>query len=458
MAIAVLLAYGTTLVGMEAQGQTKPNIVFILTDDQDARTLRYMPRVQRELVEKGTTFKNGILSLPSCCPSRATMLRGQYSHNHKIGNGARPRAATFRKRGLEASTIATWLDGAGYRTGLVGKYLNEYSYRYVPKGWDQWYANVSSDVWAKCLNENGRERCYGGRHPDSVLADKAEEFIRSSKTEPFFLWLSFGAPHEYHNGPPLSAKTDRNKFRRVSLPKGPGFDEANVSDKPRWVRKLPRIGPRMESKMRDMHRGQLRSLQTVDRTVADLVDILRARHKLNDTYFFFFTDNGYHLGQHRLPPGKTTPYLEDTRFPLVVRGPGVSAGRTSKELIINTDLAPTFADLGSAQTPDFVDGRSFVPLLGQETPLWRTAALVENRGSNKPSRPAYSGVVTQIRTYVEYESGERELYNLETDPYQLRNAYPETDSALKEKLAVQLQALRSCEGQACQIAEDGSIP
>lgn len=229
-----------------AQAEARPNIIFVLTDDLDAGSLQYMPTVQKELVEKGTTFANGILTISECCPSRATMLRGQYAHNHRIGMGAGSNARTFRRHGLEKSTVATWLDGEDYKTALVGKYLNGYEYSYVPPGWDRWYANVSSDVWSECLNENGKERCYGGKHPDAVLADKAETFVRDNKgnSAPLFLWLSFNAPHE----PAPYMRQYRNKFSNTPLPKPPSFNEQDVSDKPAWVRRKPLLSPRQIKK------------------------------------------------------------------------------------------------------------------------------------------------------------------------------------------------------------------
>jgi N-acetylglucosamine-6-sulfatase len=283
----------------QTQAQEQPNIVFVFTDDQDAQSLKYMPTVQRELVEKGTTFENAILTLPVCCPSRATMLRGQYAHNHRIGYGLRSNARAFRQHGLEKSTVATWLNSVGYRTALVGKYLNGYRYHYVPFGWDKWYANVSTDVWSECLNENGKERCYGGKHPDVVLADKAESFVRDNKgtSAPLFLWLSFSAPHE----PAPYTRQERNKFSGIHLPQPPSFNEREVSDKPAWIRRRPLLTRKQIRNHTAFYRDRLRSLQTVDRAVGSLLDALADTGRLDNTYVVFWTDNGHHIGEHRLP-------------------------------------------------------------------------------------------------------------------------------------------------------------
>jgi N-acetylglucosamine-6-sulfatase len=439
-----------------AQTQAQPNIIFILTDDLDKGSIQYMPTVQKELIEKGTTFENGILTVSECCPSRATMLRGQYAHNHRIGMGAPRNARTFRRHGLENSTVATWLDGEGYKTALVGKYLNGYRYRYVPSGWDGWYANVSSDVWSECLNENGKERCYGGKHPDVVLAEKAERFVRGNRDTPapLFLWLSFNAPHE----PAPYTLQDRNKFSGVSLPQPPSFNESDVSDKPAWVRRRSLLTRKQLRNHTAFYRDRLRSLQTVDRAVGSILEALADTGRLDNTYVVFWTDNGHHIGEHRLgalggTPGKGTPYVEDIRVPLIVRGPGVPPVQR-QQLVLNTDVAPTFAELAGAQAHDFVDGRSFAPLLRGETPSWRTAGLIENRSSPKLHRPTYAGLIMKETSYVEYNSSEKELYDLKADPYQLQNVYQDAAPALKQELAGKLAALRSCEEKACRAAED----
>jgi N-acetylglucosamine-6-sulfatase len=460
LVFAGILVLLMTSCGSEVREVSKPNILFILTDDLDAESVEHMPTVQKELIEKGTTFENGILTLSDCCPSRATILRGQYAHNHGIGIGVRGqnRAESFRELGLENSTVATWLNNAGYETALMGKYLNGYDYSYVPPGWDNWYAGVGRDVWSHCLNENGEKRCHRDQYPDALLTDKAEKFIQDNKNSPapLFLWLSFSAPH----GPAFYLRQDRNKFSDTPLPKSPSFNEKDVSDKPSWVKSQPLLTTEQIESLTIFYRNQLRSLQTVDRAVGRLVDALADTGRLDNTYLVFWTDNGLHRGQHRLgalktSSGKTTPYVEDIRVPLIVRGPSVSQAVESQDLILNTDIAPTFAELGKVQVPDFVDGRSFAPLLIGETPPWRTAGLIENRTSRKLRRPAYTGIITENRTYVEYENGEKEFYYLEADPHQLENVYSDTDSALITELESRLEALEDCAGEECRVAEDG---
>lgn len=451
--VLVLLvnAYPAEIGEAATQETPKPNIVFILTDDQDAISVASMATVHRELVQKGTTFENGILTLPRCCPSRATMLRGQYAHNHGIGGDGG--ASDFRRRDLDESTVATWLEAASYRTALVGKYLNGYDSLYVPPGWGRWFANLNGDVWATCVNQNGKKVCRENRHPDAVLAEDAVRFVRAREDNPapLFLWLSFNAPHN----PAHYMNVDAEMFVDAPLPRPPSFDEENVSDKPAWVRERPPFTPEQIADMEALHRDRLRSLQMVDRAVGRLVETLADTGRLENTYIFFWTDNGYHMGQHRLLPSKDTPYVEDTQFPLIVRGPGVPEGHRSQEMVLNTDLAPTFVDLAGTLAPDFVDGRSFAPLLRGESPAWRTAALLEGPTAPKLNRPAYAGVRTANRTYVEYENGERELYELSTDAYQLENLLAPDASGNANNLPERLEALRNCAGDSCREAEGG---
>lgn len=460
---AALLATGcaTAVAAQETAAVGKPNFVFVLTDDQSANTLPYMPAVRENLVTQGTTFDNFVLTLPTCCPSRATFLRGQYAHNHGISGAAGADGQAFADEGLDRSTVATWLDRAGYETALFGKYLNGYRQtEYVPPGWDRWHANANQDVWANCFAVDGEESCYEDRNPDPLLAQKAERFVRTSAADgdPFFLWLSFGAPHQYRNGPPLYQRQDATRFRDVPLPRPPSFDEVDVSDKPPWLGAVPELTSEQVKVMTAEHRGRLRSLQAVDRAVRDLTEALAETGELNNTYIVFTTDNGYHMGEHRLEAGKYMPYKEDANFPMIVRGPGVAEGLERDELVLNTDFAPTVADLAGAPTPGFVDGRSFAPLLGNGEAPWRDAALMEGFPFTKAGRPAFSGVWTETKDwYVEYEGGEKELYDVSADPYQLENlagTRPETEAALSARL----EALKTCARASCREAEDGPNP
>jgi N-acetylglucosamine-6-sulfatase len=434
-----------------------PNIVFLLTDDVRPEDLHYMPAVKAQLVSQGTTFENFTYTTPLCCPSRASMLRGQYAHNHGIWFN-RNGAENFAAANLDASTVATWIDGAGYKTGYVGKYLNSYNTLTVPPGWDQFYGwagldNVTKDV----MNDNGQRRNYTGEPLDRVAAEKAIEFIKNSGERPFFLWVGFVAAHtspvRYYPG------QDADKFSDAPLPRSPNFNEADVSDKPEWVRSRPPLRSADLAVITGMHRDRLRRLQVVDRKAKQIVNVLRSQGELGDTYIFFLSDNGYHLGAHRLPYDKRTPYMEDLTVPMIVRGPGIEPGSSVGRLTANIDIAPTLADLAHTTTPSFVDGRSLVPLLdgsgASAVPPWREALLFEQRDMGDSGSPPFTGVLTSEYSYTVYETGERELYDLEADPYELQNlAGSDAVSGVEDGLSARLSELKGCAGDACRAAEN----
>jgi N-acetylglucosamine-6-sulfatase len=465
----------------------RPNVILILTDDLDARLLEEHPASYpnlRRLAAGGTTFENAFVTDPLCCPSRATILRGQYAHNHGVLGNWWPRGGSrkFRDLGREGSTVATWLQDEGYRTVLIGKYMNGYEGTRVPPGWDEWYA-VSGDYRSTRLNENGRVNYYDPEryHLDDVLAEKAAGYVRraANNDPPFFMWLGTQAPH----APATPAPRHDDAFADASLPKPPSFDEENVSDKPDWISDNPTLDRQWVASMEDLYQKRLQSVLAVDEMIAELVETLDQSGKLDNTYIFFTSDNGYHMGTHRLSTGKWTAYEEDIRVPLIVRGPGVPEDEKLDYLVLNNDLAPTFAELGEVEAPSFVDGRSLVPLLGNG-PLppdeWRSAFLVEAAtelggaeadptvddgspelplsGDPSPERwwghPALEALRTEDELYVEYETGERELYDLEVDPYQLDNRYEVSDPDLA-KYERWLAALGECAGATCRTAEDG---
>ena len=485
-----------------------PNVVLILTDDlafEDVNvdTLKHMPNL-RALMEKGTTFENAFATNSLCCPSRATILRGQYTHNHQILHNQPPLggAERFRLSGGDGSTMATWLKEYGYQTSFFGKYLNRYAGTYVPPGWDEWYA-LSGNFLSNDLNENGHIVNYDADqyHLDDVLSEKASDYIRRTAgadppfftaNRPFFMWLGTKAPHQ----PATPAPRDKKTYPNVSLPRPPSFDEKDVSDKPGWVSDNPPLSLDQKKYMKELYRRRLQSMLAVDDMVGDLVKALHDSGELDNTYIVFTSDNGFHLGQHRLGAGKWTPYEEDIRIPLIVRGPGVPEGETLNHLVLNNDLAPTIADLAGSETPSFVDGRSLVPLLTEEpTPLrdWRQRFLIEavaERGSRGRStfvnesevaplltgdplpgnwrrtsaasaqsseewgRPWMKALRTNNYLYVEYKTGEHELYDLGKDPYELNNMYATAPPELKQRLEAQLDALRQCSAAQCRAAEN----
>lgn len=467
-----------------------PNVVFILADDLDNEVFSQLGAIKSLLADNGVRFKNNFVSLSLCCPSRVTTLRGQFAHNTGVYTNQLPNGG-FEKAyrdGLENSTIATWLQAAGYRTALFGKYLNGYpdgapSPTYVPPGWTHWVSPNGGSPYSEynyALNENGKTVYYGGapsHYLDDVLARKTTAFIKNTTAnypdKPFFIYLAPYAPHEPATPPPRYA----GRFPKAKAPRTASLNEAIVTDKPAWIRKKAPLTATEIANIDDLYRKRRQSMLAVEDLVKELIDTLRATGQLDQTFIFFTSDNGFHLGQHRLSWGKNTAYEEDIGVPLVVRGPGVPAGRVVDKITANVDFAPTFAEIAGVTPPSFVDGRSLVPLLtGTTPPVWRQALLLEHGGPvgvtasgaepllkprdayrAQPLKPGaarvFAGLRTPERSYVEYLTGERELYELQTDPAQLNNVYATADPALKTKLSTWLGSLRHAAGQALRNIE-----
>ena len=491
-----VLAPARSGISRPTASTTKPNIVLILTDDMNRADLHSMPGVRRVMTREGMRFTRALVNVSLCCPSRTTILRGQYAHNTgvKSNGGTNGGFETAYRRGVERSTIATWLQRAGYRTGLIGKYLNGYPNgapnHYRPPGWTDWVTPVKGspyDEFGYRLEVDGHTedhfqaaRDYGTR----VYLHHARRFITTSMEagKPFFLDLALYAPHR----PATPDPRDVGALNGIRLPRPPSFDERDVRDKPRWLQSVPRLRRATVRRERLLFENRRESLRAVDRGVVGLVDLLRRNHQLDNTYLVFTSDNGFHIGQHRLPAGKQTAFEEDIRVPMVVRGPGIAAGRTSGALVGNVDLAPTFAALAGATTPRFVDGRSLVAALRGRADVvphrrafliehWREhGALVRDpqtpleppdndetevqplRRSRHPGIvdkeriPDYEGLRTDHYTYVEYRTGERELYDLRDDPAEMRNAYARATFRTQAALHRELVALEACAGASCR--------
>lgn len=441
----------------------RPNIVFILTDDLSPDLLRFMPQVRR-LAAEGTSFTDYIVTDTLCCPSRASILTGRFPHNTGVFTNAGPDGgwAVFRGRGNENDTFATGLQRAGYRTAMLGKYLNGYSpdSGHVPPGWDQWA--VGGDAYRQydyALNENGVVRHYGDEYLTHVLTTKASAFIEMSAGDrtPFFVEVSTFTPHS----PFTPAPQDAGAFPGLTAPRGPAFDRL-PADAPPWLAGREPLGPEQIARIDDAYRKRAQSVLSLDRMVGALRETLARTGADRDTVLVFSSDNGYHLGEHRLTVGKQTAFETDVRVPLIVAGPGVRSGATVTATAANIDLRPTFEDLAGTTSPPDVDGRSLVPLLrsgmvGSGTPVsgWRTAALVEHRRpefrSDDPDRQkvipeSYAALRTPEWTYVRYASGALEFYDRRTDPHQLRNVARSLSPARRAALAAALDALVACKG------------
>jgi N-acetylglucosamine-6-sulfatase len=445
IAILILLVVGCGASTQVQAAAEKPNVVFILTDDLDKRLLTShlsdYPNI-RKLAANGVTFENAFVTNALCCPSRSTILTGLYSHNHGVMTNTAPGGGASAFRSLEPTALPVWLDKAGYATGYVGKYLNGYDGIYDPPGWDEW-RGIDTGTGADL--ETGQRT--------DVFSKQANSFVKSrsgKSATPFFLQVAPIAPH----GPAIPYPRHSGRFAGEKAPRPPSFNEADVSDKPRYVRKVkPLTRDRIDS-LDKLHRNRLRSMKAVDEMVGRLVATLRKTGELDNTYVVFTSDNGIHLGHHRLTEGKRLAYDEDIRVPLIVRGPGVPAGVTRGRMVLNNDLAPTFAEWTDATPLRPVDGRSLVPVLRPTPPSgWRTAFLAEAAAHKRIGRPAYRAIRTEKYLYVSYANGGKELYNLKRDPFELKNDYQGARNSLKKRLQRRLSSLADCAGAECRSAE-----
>jgi len=441
-------------------GDQRPNIVVVMTDDQQVSDMRAMPRTRRLIGRRGVAFPESVANFPLCCPSRATYQSGQFAHNHGVLDNRPPRGG-FGKFDT-SNTVPMWMSRAGYSTAYIGKYLNGYGEDdpgFVPPGWATWQAMVApvTRYFKFRLNENGRVKSYGEDDEDylsDVLTRKAVRYVRRHRRSrrPYFLTVGYLAPHvgkgfdeaEHCDGKgPFPAPRHFGDFVGTDLPRGPAFNEADVSDKPRAIQELPKVsGHKLEKKI-DKYQCRLESLRSVDEGVAEIVGELRETDQLDDTFVIFTSDNGFVQGQHRIKGGKGELYEESIKVPLLVRGPGVPVGRRSRDLVVNADLPATFLELAHAKAGLPQDGVSLLPALRDPSLDRHRAILIESL--------EYTAVRTQRYLYAVHATGERELYDLRRDPYELRSVDDDPRYAgVVDELDRTLDRLRDCVGASCR--------
>jgi len=437
-ALAASLCLAPPATAQDEQSE-RPSILLIVTDDQRWDTLWAMPEVQRSLVEPGVSFEESFTTSSLCCPSRASILTGAYPHTTGVYRQALPNGG-FRSF-EDSTTIATELHDAGYRTGFFGKYLDSYQSDalsgYIPPGWDRWVAFVHAEYFDYGLTIDGTVQRYGfesGDYSTDVVADQTEAFVRGTEG-PLFALFAPAAPH----APALPTPVDEGLFNDLPAWRPPSFDEADRSDKPAHIQALQPVGPERTESLEVLRRNQYRSLQAVDRAVDRLLDALEDTGRLDDALVIFTSDNGLLWGEHRWLK-KEVPYEEAIRVPLIVRADAIvgEGARTDDHLVANIDLAPTIAEVAGVELPN-VDGKSMVPLLAERSEPWRRALLIEHLRGTNPI-PTYCAVRTARYLFAAYDTGERELYDLEADPFQLRNLAG-TEPALEGRLHTTLRSL-----------------
>jgi N-acetylglucosamine-6-sulfatase len=479
MAAAMLLASGVVLVTVLGSARSlgaaeRPNIVLVVTDDLTKRDYFDLGNNLSSFTSGGTFFHNAFVTTTLCCPSRASTLTGLYAHNHHITQHADPGTGyeQYHAEEYDQNDLPVWLRDSGYRTGLIGKYLNRYDAQSdgTPAGWTDWYgADTPTTNWT--LNENGssiktypQDPSAPGYEPwEDVMGDKAVEFVGKAHAsdQPFFLWYGTHAPHS----PELLAPQDENRVETWPAREPPNFNEQDVFDKPQWVKEQPPLTPTQQANLEQKRQERLTSMLAVSRNLTRLKDKLRETGELSDTYLILTSDNGYHLGQHRLGAGKMTAYDEDMRVPLAISGPNVTSGE-ARQMVLNTDLAPTIADLAGVTPGLPPDGRSFAPLLpegrsGIAPDRFRRRFMEENWQGPIPTptgpkpfpAPTNFALRGQAFIYDRYMTGETEYYDLSRDPHELESM--QASGTRKENLDKRWTRLRNCEGAECRKAEGG---
>ena len=518
-------------------GQSRPNIVLIQTDDatlsqfystyvaSDGVPRETMPRIG-QMRRSGITFDRYYASYPLCCPSRATLLSGRYSHSNGVLGNRAPGGGwyAFRNNPIYRHNLAVWLQRAGYRTYHYGKFLNEYgggndnpwTESTVPPGWTDWQTTATDfstrQFYGYTLNVNGSiqgpfgNQEYGqgvnqddpacgpgaplngvcNYQTDAMTRRALDAIAASTPGGPFYLQLDYIAPHGDHRRPigPEPAPRHYDTAVNTPLPRPPSFNEGNITDKPSFIRDQANfLDPTTIRQIRREWQKSLESLRSVDDGVGVITDALRAAGELDNTYIFVISDNGFFFGEHRLDRAKFLPYEPAVRVPLFVRGPGIKRGAVSREIVANTDIAPTILKLARAKATRSIDGRSLIrfwqdPRLRTRRPIllesFARATDVEGppgEGSrNRPNRPQagisisapvenYLGIRLGPYKYVEYETGDRELYDLAKDPHELNNrfTYPRY-RRVRDRLRYLLQRLENCNGPECRIVANKLPP
>ena len=449
-----------------AQAPERPNVLVLMTDDQTTESVAAMPNVQQLLMAQGTTFDRSFVNFSLCCPSRATYLTGQYTHNHGVRGLAPPIGGYTR---LDTTNyLPQWMREAGYRTGHLGKFLNGYGQnnldpREVPPSFDDWHGSIDPSTYEFfnfTLNDNGRLNPYGvvGTplvYQTDLYADRAADLLEgyAASPQPFYLTVAFLGPH--HGGPrepddpdairtPAVAPRHRDAFAGVPLPQPPNFNEADVSDKPATIRRRPPLTPERIAQIQEAYQQRLESLMSVDEAVARIMAALQATGELERTLVIFTSDNGFLHGEHRVGFGKVYLYEPSIRVPLIMRGPGVPVGQRRRQLVTNADLSPTILAAAGARAGKPQDGRSLFPLMRDPALEWGRDVLIYGRN------PRYNAIRTYRYVYARHASGETELYDLRRDPFELNNLNADPRYRLvRADLSRRLRTLTTCVGPDC---------
>jgi N-acetylglucosamine-6-sulfatase len=389
--------------------QSRPNFVIIISDDQRYDGVgAFMPRTQKRVFDEGITFERAYITTSSCAPSRASILTGLYARNHGVVlNGKR-----FTK-----PSMAELLQSSGYSTALVGKYMNTSDGLPAP-GYDFWVSLPGGS--GPFINPQlvvGTERAVRTGYVTYLLRDYAFDFLNRATNEkkPFCLIFSPTAPHN-----PATPETESvGLYKGLHKHRPRSFNEADVKDKPSWVKQAKPLTSQRMAQIDNFRMRQLRTLWPLDRAVDELLTRLDDLKVLDNTVVMYISDNGMMWGEHRLM-SKNVVYEESTRVPFAVRYPKLQGGVVRSEVVANIDIAPTVLELAGIESPWKMDGRSLVPLLKGESTEWRPGVVLEG-WLNRDLREPFKAFHSERFVYVENESGDKELYDLQIDPGQLTN-------------------------------------
>jgi N-acetylglucosamine-6-sulfatase len=468
-----------------------------MADDQDVRLggLTPMNQTRRLLQEQGTTFENGFVTTPVCCPSRTATLSGMYAHN--LDDQHKGWCGDFKTR--ENNTFALWLQEAGYQTGLFGKYYNAYGdfcehNVHVPKGWTRWFSMCDDNkFFNNKFNDQGTMVSHGDAPEDymtSVIGNKSVDWLhevtqvqeRDGSQTPFFAYIAVHAPHV----PATPAPWYNNTLPNQTAPRTPNWDYLG-SDHHWVIREQPALTNELQQFSDDLFMRRWRSILSIDDIVGKVVSIVETAGLLDSTYFFYTSDHGYNLGQFRLPSGKFQVYDHDIKVPYLIRGPMVPAGHISNAIVSNVDIVPTVLELAGVTPRYDLDGKSLNPVLQGGVPeSWRDTILIEYWGLGYVRRgPCHQGVspcpghdaledapsntYSAIRVinnntttdilYAEYRprdalpvassSNFTEMYDLTKDPFEMHNIVNVTDINTVDHYKQMLYEVITCKGKQC---------
>ncbi|WPH02265.1 Hypothetical protein R9X50_00512100 [Acrodontium crateriforme] len=487
---------------------SKPNVLFVLTDDQDwhMQSLDYMPLLQKYIIDKGTIYDRHYCSVAICCPSRVNIWTGRAAHNTNVTDLSLPFGGypKFIQEGLNEAWLPVWLQALGYNTYYTGKLFNAHTvdnYNDPPvagfNGSDFLLDPYTYEYYNAHMSRNHQKPVsYTGQYSPDVIAEKAYGFLDEalSHDDPWFLAVAPVAPHSdtkiNNDGSvtfslPKYAPRHAHLFNDYKIPRTANFNPDEPSGVS-WIRNQPKLNDTVVEYHDEFQRARLRSLQSVDEMVETLVKKLTIAGQLNNTYIIYSTDNGFHISQHRLPPGKECPFETDIHIPLVIRGPGIPAGRRADVVSSHSDLTPTILKIAGSDRSD-LDGRPIpldeqsleAPELGEHVNVeYWGRALPEGKygwlGDNYPGVDGgpHNNTYKALRVvgegynilYTVWCTGEREFYDLSRDPDEMSNLLHETGVHLQAEYTLSgrpfmhvlnrldslLMVLKSCKAETCR--------